>query len=236
MSHDFSQGRLHAGLAQRTSCVALAWHIARGNTPIRVTSSLHHLCGLAWFGFTLLGLVWFGLVLLVMPCFWFALQGCVPFVGLVWPGLADLGCWALLGPGPLCWACLVLLGLVWPRPCPGLAWLSLDCYVFGFCLGWFWLCLHVLPCLVLRWVGVAWLCFGLADLGCWALLVCWACLVLLGLVWPPILALSLLGLALLAIWLVLPWLALLCLHELPCLVLRWVGVTWLGFGLADLGC
>ena len=37
MSHDFSLGSLHAGLAQSISCIALAWHIARGNTPIRVT-------------------------------------------------------------------------------------------------------------------------------------------------------------------------------------------------------
>ena len=36
MSHDFSQGRFHAGLAQRSSSVALAWHTARGNTPNRV--------------------------------------------------------------------------------------------------------------------------------------------------------------------------------------------------------
>ena len=34
MSPDFSQGRLHAGLAQSTSSVALAWHTAMSNTPI----------------------------------------------------------------------------------------------------------------------------------------------------------------------------------------------------------
>ena len=34
MSPDFSQGKLHAGLAQSTSSVALAWHTAMSNTPI----------------------------------------------------------------------------------------------------------------------------------------------------------------------------------------------------------
>ena len=39
MSPDFSQGRLHAGLAQSTSSVALAWHTAMSNTPIMGNTS-----------------------------------------------------------------------------------------------------------------------------------------------------------------------------------------------------
>ena len=203
MSHDFSQGRLHAGLAQRTSCVALAWHIARGNTPIRVTSSLHHFVTcVAWLGLFLPCLVWFGLVLLVLAllaCLVFGLPCRVACPLLGWCGLAWLTLvvgpsWALVLCVGLAWFCLALFGPILALALLGLALIAMClgfalagfgfacmCYLAWYCVGLVW------PGLVLAWltlvVGPSW-CVGLA----------WFCLALFGL----ILALALLGLALIA--------------------------------------